>query len=487
MADVLLINPQVEIGKKYKEKRKIPTPLGLLSIGNYLKRRDYSVKLIDTMVEDDHWEQILRDIKDAKVIGLSVMTAQVPHALMLSKKLRKFGVPIVWGGIHPELLKEQTCKSDVVDYVVYGEGEETLFQLLKCISEDGDLGKVEGLVYKKGGKVIVNPPRALLDVNELMGSPDYDLLNLKAKFSKERNLEVETSRGCPYRCTFCVNTIAWKQKWRALSPEKIIQILRKLKEKYDVQFISFREENFFVSKPRVKEVIELMLKENINIPWQTNVRADYFEDDYINDELMAKMKKSGLCALYMGVESGSNRVRKVMQKNITEEQIYRSARLCAKYDITCYINLMIGYPTETKKDIFDTIKMVDKIMRINKNAIIDGPVPFEPLPGSTIYDYCIKCGLKEPKSLEEWGKTIDFSGYVPVKDLPWIEKGIYDYVANLGKYTTLATRPFNKTWEVSPILAIMSLVCKLRWKLRFFRFPIDFALYKFLTKKIPLY
>lgn len=487
MADVLLINPQTEMGRKFKKKRIVCTPLGILSIGTYLQKRGYSVKLINTMVEEDFMKQILQEASTAKIIGFTVMTAQVPHALMLSKKLKKFNKPIVWGGIHPDLFKEQTCKHPAVDIVVYREGEETTYQLIKCLEKKGDLKEVLGIAYKKEGKVIINPPQPLIEINKLISDPHYDLLNLKAKFSKVRSLEVETSRGCPYRCTFCMNTIGWKHNWRALSAETILNLLKKLKEKYNVEIIKFREEDFFVNKQRVKDVVDGLLKRDINIKWITNARANYFKDDYINDGFMAKMKKSGLDALYIGVESGSERLREFMKKDITEEQIYRAVELCAKYNVTCNINLMIGYPTETKKDIFDTINMMNKIIKINKNAVLNGPVVFRPYAGSSVYDYCINKGLKEPQDLEEWAKSIDFSAYVPVKDFPWIEKGTYQYVANLGKYGTLALRPFSKIWEISHILAILSLLCKLRWKLRFFRFPIDFALYKSVTKRVPLY
>lgn len=485
MTDVLLINPRTSTAKKFKKEKEVTAPLGLLSIGNYLKRRGYSVKIINTRAEENYMEQILKEIETVKIVGFSVMTAQIPHALSISKELKKFGKPIVWGGIHPELFKEQTCKNDAIDYIVYREGEETMYQLIKCLENKEDLSKVLGIAYKKDGKVIINPPRPLLDINELISDPDYDLLDPEA--GKVKKLQIETSRGCPFRCTFCMNTIEWKQKWRALSAEKILNLLEKLKKKYDFEIASFREEDFFVNKQRVKDLVEGIIKRGLNIKWGSNCRASYFNDDYINDEFMAKMKESGLYALYIGVESGSKKIREFMKKDITEEQIYKAVELCGKYDVACFVNMMVGYPTETKKDIFDTINMMNKIIKINKNVVFNGPVPFRPYAGASIYDYCIKTGFKEPQSLEEWAANLDFSGYISSDNFPWIEKGTYHYVANIGKYGTLATKPFKNIWKTSPLLAIFSLACKLRWKLKLFRFPIDYALYKIVTKRIVLY
>jgi len=487
MVDVLLINPRTQTEKKVNENKEVPAPLGLLSIGTYLKKRGYSVRIINTRNENNYMEQILQEMDTVKIIGLSVMTAQIAHALMISKKIKEFGKPIVWGGIHPELFKEQTCKNDAIDYIVYREGEETMYQLLKCLENKGDISKILGIAYKKDGKVIINPPRPLLDINELISDPDYSLLNLKEKFGNIKNLQVETSRGCPFRCTFCMNTIEWKHNWRALSAEKIVNLIEKLKNEYDFERVSFREEDFFVSKQRTRDVVDGIIKKGIKINWNSNCRASYFTDDYIDDELMSKMKQSGLYALYIGVESGSKKVREFMKKDIEEEHVYRCVELCKKYDIECYVNMMIGYPTETKEDIFDTMKMMDKIIKINENVIFNGPVPFRPYAGSSIYDYCLKLGFKEPQSLEEWVDSLDFSGFVSSKTFPWVEKGNYHYVENVGKYGTLATKPFKNIWKTSPILAIFSLVCKLRWKLKFFRFPIDYGLYKLITKKIVLY
>ena len=134
MADIVLINPRTEKEKKYKKGSGFTAPLGLVSIGTYLEKRGYSVKVIDTMVENDYMNQIEKELKDAKLIGLSVMSAQIPHALEISKKLRKYKIPVIWGGIHPILFPEQTCKSEFVDYITFGEGEESVYRLMQFLN-----------------------------------------------------------------------------------------------------------------------------------------------------------------------------------------------------------------------------------------------------------------------------------------------------------------------------------------------------------------
>ncbi len=487
MVKILLVNPQVEIGRKIKKTRAFVAPLGLVSIGSYLINKGYSVELINAVIEDDIMEKITKKAKDAKYVGLSVMTAQIPHALMISDELKKKDKIIIWGGIHPELFKEQTCEDPSVDYVVYGEGEKTFFELVDALENGKKLEGIKGLVYKKDGKIIVNPLREPLPVEEIP-DPNYDLLDLKKKFqAKPRMLEFETSRGCPYRCGFCIDTVGWRHKWRALPAEKVLCFLESIKEKYAIEYVVFREENFAIDKARVGKIIDGMIEKKLNLKWSTNIRADCFREDYINDEFMSKLKDSGMDVVYIGVESGSEKIRSYMNKGITDEQVFRVVELCKKYDVKCKLGFMVGYPTETRKDIYDTISMINRIIKINPDAVIDGPVPFRPYPGASIYDVCLKYGLKEPKSLREWGKDSDFSAYLKVGGFPWVDNKDYSIVENLGKYSTLATSSWKRIISYSPLLVFPALLCRLRWKLKFFRFPYDYKLYKWITNKLPVY
>ncbi|MBU0628892.1 MAG: B12-binding domain-containing radical SAM protein [Nanoarchaeota archaeon] len=487
MAQILLINPQVELGRKIKGTRSYPAPLGLLSIGSYLVNRGYSVTLINAITEDEPMNKIIQEAKDAKYVGLTMMTAQIPHALMISDKLKEMGKTIIFGGIHAELFKEQTCGDKSVDYVVYGEGEKTFFELIESLEKGKSVENITGLAYKKGDKVIVNPARELLSVEEIP-DPNYGLIDLKRKFrAKPRTLELETSRGCPYQCRFCIDTIGWRRKWRAMPAERVLRILERMKQDYDVEVVLFREENFFIDKKRVEQIADGLIEKKLNIKWVTNVRADCFRDGYIDDAFMEKLKKSGASVFYIGVESGSDKIREYMKKEITSEHIYRSVELCGKYDVECKMGFMIGYPTETRKDMFDTISMINKMIKVNPNTIINGPVPFRPYPGASVYEFCISSGLHEPKTLREWAKDTDFSAYLSVNGFPWVEKENRDIVANLGRYTTLAVSQWSRIIRFSSLLIIPALLCKLRWKLKFFKYPFDHLLYKFVTRKMPIY
>jgi radical SAM superfamily enzyme YgiQ (UPF0313 family) len=181
-----------------------------------------------------------------------------------------------------------------------------------------------------------------------------------------------------------------------------------------------------------------------------------------------------------------------MKKGITSEQVFRAVSYCKKHDIHCNITFMVGYPTETKKEIFETINMINKIIKIHPDVTIRGPVPFMPLPGASIYQYCLDCGFKEPKTLREWSKReFDllsyFKEYCADSNFLGVDKKDRYLIENIGKYSTLATSSWGRIMSFSPLLILPTLLCKIRWKLKFFRFPIDYKLYKWVTKKLPVY
>ena len=494
MADIVLVNPQAEMGVKFKDSAPMTAPMGLLAIGSYLTANGYTVKLIDTRIETDFEQQLLQSGKDAICVGFSAMTAQIPHGLILSEIVKeKLGVPVIWGGTHPELFIKQTAEDSAIDYVVYGEGEASILELVQRLEQGKPVDDIMGIAFKKDGQIKITPPRPLIDFKQLP-MPNYDLLNLdrmlKTRFQGKirRKLDFQTSRGCPYQCTFCINTMKWKNHWRPLSAQMVLDTIQHMIDKYRIDLVWFRDENFFVDKNRTRQIVEGMIERKFNILWRANLRADYFTDTYVNDEFMAKMKKSGAAALYMGIEGGSQRMRDFIKKGITEDQIVRSAHLTKKYDVQASYSFMIGLPGETREDIKETVRVMTMLQKINPESIMLGPQPLRPYPGASLYDECKQMGFKEPKTLREWAMMENqFTAFMPVDALPWIDKNNYHLVNNVGKYGTLALQTWKNILGLSPMLAIPALGCKLRWKTGFFRYPLDYKLYKMVSRVLPFY
>jgi len=247
---IVLPNPKEEFAQA--AGKRIPIlPMALLYIGTYLTEKGFKVNLIDSQVEDV--EQKLKEvIDDSLLIGFSVMTTHVYHALKLSDMIKSINkdIPIVWGGVHPSLYPVQTISDKAVDYVVMEEGEETLLELINALQKKGDLSKIKGLVYKKDGKPIINQSRNYIDVNKIT-PPKWDLLDIE-KYIYEYNLggrkggrtiAIQAGRGCVHRCAFCINTVLGKRRWRPLSAKNVLNEMKLVKEKYNIEHVSFNDDN----------------------------------------------------------------------------------------------------------------------------------------------------------------------------------------------------------------------------------------------------
>ena len=470
-------------------------PLGILVMGTLLEKQGYRIKLIDFLVEDSPWE-ILKKELDENVLcaGLSVMTPQIPQALEISQLIRNFdkNIPIVWGGIHPTLFPEQTIVNPLIDFLVKSEGEIPFPKLLRFFQGQGDLENIPGLFYAENNEIFQNQGRELIDLNDL---PILDYSLLSPKTLKFDSIIFNTSRGCPYRCAFCVNTALDNRRWRFQSPDRVLEEVDYIVNQLGYKKIKFQEDNFFVSKERTSEILEGIKKGGLKFRWVTNCRVDYFRDDYINDQFLEKLKKSGCYKLMFGAESGSQRVLDFLKKDIAVAQIIKSAKMCQKHGIRANYSFMTALPTETKAERIKTLKLIDRLLAIGPSIEIISPQPYRPYPGDELARQCEKMGYHFPNKLEDWpavvAKSLD-SSTSNLEDFPWIKspnqirlqrvcsiivtsrKKIGDYLKRYPAY-------------LAPLIIPFYLFEKLRWKLKFFGLPFEYSLFirsYWLTQKI---
>ncbi|OGW48170.1 MAG: hypothetical protein A2Y66_02375 [Nitrospirae bacterium RBG_13_41_22] len=453
---VVLISPRVgacRLGHQSTDAAR--EPLGVLAVGSYLKHHGYQVQILDAnLYSDDYVRTEVERLVAAKpvFVGLSVMTAQLPHALEISKLVKHLDstVIVVWGGIHPTLFPAQTSLDPHVDLIVHGPGEATSLELAKKL-QDGEVdSNMKGIAHK--GKAAPTREREDLDTLPFF---DYGLVDLKWYLGPAphyllseqpiRALNVLSSRGCPWRCGFCINYVT-KNRWRALSAERFLDEIEYQVKTHALEAVRIMDEDFFVSKKRVTGIIEGMHSRNLHLIWGTNVRANYFNDEYITAEYARSLADVGVKFLSLGAESGSDRVLQMLHKDITTEQILRSARVCAEAGIIPVYSWMIGIPGQTKSEMRTNIDLMNEINAVCPSALHTTNWIFRPFPGGDLYETCKQMGLQEPSSVEEWAQLgVDQeqnTGFYSAAKLPWIEDvGFVEFVSEFTPSIRSTTGP----------------------------------------------
>jgi radical SAM superfamily enzyme YgiQ (UPF0313 family) len=452
--NTILIYPQLEF-----TGTQIPTPpYSILFIADYLIKHNMDVQVFD--LRFDTTPQIMEAISDdePKYIGISVMTGpQIYHALNISKLIKEEfnNIRIVWGGIHPTILPAQTLHSNLIDLVIRGEGEKSFYEL----TSGKNISQINGLSYKKDKKIFHNPNSKLLTSSELNSlSIPWDLINPKHYVKNGTYISI-TSRGCPFRCAFCYNTLL-NNIWRGWTTDKCIKELDRVLE-FGVKNIIFYDDNFFANLKRVKSLFNYF-KGN-EITWKAELRVDR-----LNYSLAKEAKEHGCSQMYFGAESGSQKILNILNKNISIKDIIKSAKITKKLDIKADYSWMIGIPSETKKDIKETLTLIKKTKEINPDCEFSVKILF-PYPNTPIYDHAIKMGFTPPSNLLEWGKIRRERAQRYLMHKRLLEM-ISISSAIVGK------KVFEQ--ESMPIFKLIRAPANFRWKKEFFGAGIENFLFK---------
>ena len=304
MLFIVLINPKLGKNRKaHPLDYAAREPLSILALGSYVKSVGFEVKLIDAILyEEEYMLEAISGIlnKEPKplLIGFSVMTAQISHALELSNFIKSLdqSIPVVWGGVHPTLFPKETSLDISVDIVVHGKGE---WPLLEVCNQRRRRGKIKNDIpgtciegkfnaHEKEIKIEEYPflDYELLDLKRYLGPLPHFLLSEK---NPNRALQVLSSRGCPWRCGYCIN-VSTRNRWTPFSANRFLDELAENIRKFTLDAYRIMDEDFFVDRKRVFEIVEGLLEKEINLTWGANIRANYFRDDYISIDFAKKLK-----------------------------------------------------------------------------------------------------------------------------------------------------------------------------------------------------
>ena len=440
MAEVILFRPM----ETYSKALSIfHPPLGLMYLAAALNKKGYSVKILDTTTNTNWIDELKNTVgEDTLFVGVGVMTGyQIKSALEFAKIMKEIkSVPIVWGGIHPTVLPEQTARHELVDIVVIGEGEETITEIADRLRNGSSLDSIPGIVYKKDNEIIKTAPKNHFLKMDDLAFPDYDMIDIDYYLNAERVIagpgaqciDINTDRGCPHRCGFCYNLSFNKRQWRAVSAGKLLEIIEMLVKRYDFNTVNFTSDNFFVDKNRVRDLCLGLIDKKLNIEWVADIRIDTLAG--YDDDLLLLMKQSGCRELSFGVESGSDNTLEKIQKDISVEDILKAHEKIVRLGFGAFYLFMIGFPEETRSEAVETLKLMYHMSK-NPKFRLNGPSGYVPFPGTPLFHRSAEMGFKPPEDLEGW---INVQWYT--FKFPWFDRKYQRFLRLAGTVAMAATR-----------------------------------------------
>ncbi|MCX8153342.1 MAG: B12-binding domain-containing radical SAM protein [Candidatus Bathyarchaeota archaeon] len=409
---VCLINPP-RIQPKAWGKPSVFQPISLAYIAALLEKA-HKVCIIDAPTEG--WRN-LQEIDGTKYrVGLSrieildrlkrwapdAVVIEVPFSgwartafevAALAKSISNKIVTVLEGQ-HPSARAEDCLANPNVDFVVIGEPEITISELIDALDKGtGSLEKISGIGFKKEGTPVITQQRPLIENLDALPFPARHLLRIRAYYDavKENPLRGEiykpwtaiiTSRGCPYECIFCTHHIVWGKKWRGRSPENVVAEIEHVIKTYNVKQIDFLDDNMTFDRKRMVDICDLIIKKGLKFEWFTpnGVRADT-----LDEKLLTKMKKAGCRKIRIAPESGVQRViDQIIKKKLDLKSVEQAVALCKKVGIKVGCFFVIGFIGETKKDIQETIKYAYKLRSLGAESFVFSIAT--PVYGTRLYE-----------------------------------------------------------------------------------------------------
>lgn len=385
-------------------------PLGLGYLGAVLENADIEVRIIDCLMEGwnkrvevaeniiriglsfDEIEEVIRDY-GPDVVGVNNLftrQAENGHKIYMSAKKVDRSIITVAGGAHPTVLPELVLSDENVDFVVLGEGEDTVTGLVNVIEGKNSISDLDGIGYKKNGQIEIIPKTRFIADLDRLPFPARHLLNMEKYFGlkashgtrrKKRFSPIVTSRGCPARCTFCSAYKVWGRKFRPRSPENVVAEMKHIKGKYGIEEIMFEDDNTTLDIKRAEKIFDLMIEERLNFVWDTPNGVAAFA---LDENLISKIKESGCYRLNLALESGNQYVLdNIIKKPLKLERARQLIDYAQKIGLDVGVFLIMGMPGETKEQIWDSFYLAKELGIFPPFISIATPYP-----GSELYDVC---------------------------------------------------------------------------------------------------
>ena len=468
----LFINPPYE---RLKGLSLESIPLGLLYVATVLDRRGYEAVVYDADTDfyrgNIKYDNISRAMKQTEYIGnlenenhpawietINVLEKYRPDfvgvtmitpvysscqkILKLVKQRYPYATLIV-GGPHVTICKDEVLRDNrEVDFAFVGEAEESIIEFIEAFSSNRKFSEIKGLIYRDKDKITFTGDRPRIQNLDRLPIPNRRLLHFIDKYHKRALALMVASRGCPFSCAFCASVPLWKKLVKLRSPENVLKEVDYLVEEYGIRSFRFWDDTFTSNKRALINFCKLIENKygSKKFRWEclTNVNC-------IDPEVLYHLKKSGCVVMEIGVESGSDKILRMIKKNITTSQVREVAKLIKKTGFWLHTFFMVGIPYESEEDIRRTIDFMKEIEPDSVNLCT-----FTPYPGTELYDYAVE------KSM--FKKTSDYGIYDTIGHHS--NKNFFTENISKEKYLQLLEEVLTLSTSISRRLTLRKLILK---------------------------
>ncbi|MDP3732703.1 MAG: radical SAM protein, partial [Candidatus Omnitrophota bacterium] len=412
MAKVLFVNPPSpdryiyirdmnRSGRRSREGTIWPqTSLAYLAAS--VKAGGYEVSLIDCIAEGIGWQKCRRMIEDyaPDYIVTNPISSIITNDLYVTYIGKALGTATIAVGPHVTALPEETLKKyPTLDFIIMGEAEVTVRELIDCLQKKGNLDAVEGIAFRKGKDIAVTPKRKFIENLDDLPIPLHEILPIKKyrlPYIGKDYTFVLSSRGCPYQCIFCRQVIMWERKVRTRSAKSIFEELKYI-HKLGIRNFMFHSDTFTIDRDVVIELCRMITDSGLKLRWCCNSRVDT-----VDEEMLRWMKKAGCWLITYGIETASDKILQNAKKggSATVENAKRIVRLTKKNGIKVWGYFIIGLPGETR----ETMKATSRFARRLPFDIVNFAVA-APYPGTEFYKIVKENGWLESDRWEDFDQN----------------------------------------------------------------------------------
>lgn len=387
MADVLLMNaPAGTVGSD--AHASLNPPLGLAYIGGALRERGLAVEAIDFNISGLSVNRLEATLSRTKpqIVGISAHTETYPNALDIASVVKDVNpeTVVVLGGAHPSVTYERTATEPSVDYVVVGEGDQTMGELSESIINEQEPTEIKGVAFESEGEVTFTGRRPFIEDPDSLPPPARDLFPLHLYRSPGNVLF--SRGGCPFNCHFCAVNSIWEEGGRRFhSPDRVAEEIRTLVEGYGIDHINFADDVFTLHRRKTEALLDRLSNLQLAQPWSFTCATRV---DLVDEDLLQRLADAGCTGIQFGVEAGSQEILETIGKGISTQEIRATVEQSVDAGLDVLASFMFPHPADTEKTIRSQIAFMRELHELGADLSLAYTTPY---PG-TGYRELVKTG-----------------------------------------------------------------------------------------------